>query len=515
MIDAPSPDSTVPDNVRLQAELIDVVEQAVIAVDNANRVTVWNRFAETLYGCQRQSAIGRSIHDLIEANLIEGNPGSVPILPDRNMTSLMHVRRRDGSTFVASVTSSPIFGADGRQRGRLAVSRDVTTQLSLEEHVRQAQKMEAVGRLAGGVAHDFNNLLTVVIAHAEFLRRGGPDAPEWKEDIDQITEAAHRASALTRQLLAFGRKQVLRPQMMDLSVVVGGIASILERSLGEDVHLDLSLDPNLPPVNADPGQLEQVIINLAANARDAMPRGGTLSVKTYVGLPIEANTLRQTSELPTGMYVALAVADTGVGMDTETSANMFEPFFTTKDPMRGTGLGLSTVYGIVKQSGGTIGVDTTLGSGTTITIYLPIAREALAPVESFESRPVSSARKELVLVVEDNPPVLRLARRILEQEGYEVINAANGEEALERLESSERPISLLLTDIVMPEMNGLELSVNVLRTHPETAVLFMSGYTDDEVLQRGLLPAGTSFLQKPFTSADLLAAVRGQLGSVH
>ena len=500
------------DEIRFQAELIDIVEQAVIAVDNRSRVTVWNRFAEKLYGSRRDEAVGRIIHEIIDADLIDGNPASVPILPDRNISSLLRIRRRDGSSFVASVTSSPILGADGTQRGRLWVSRDVTTQLSLEEHVRQAQKMEAVGRLAGGVAHDFNNLLTVVIAHAEFLRRGGPDAPDWKDDINQITEAAHRASLLTRQLLAFGRKQVLRPQTMDLNNVVGGIASILERSLGEDVRLELHLAIDLPPVHADPGQLEQVVMNLAANARDAMPRGGTIAVKTYVGFPDDASTLRHTRDVPASAYVALSVADTGVGMDSETVANMFEPFFTTKDEMRGTGLGLSTVYGIVKQSEGTIAVDTKLGVGTTVTIYLPVTHEAAPPTtERIGALLDASGHRELIMVVEDNPPVLRLTQRILEQGGYEVIQAASGADALHRLETSDRQISLLLTDIVMPEMNGIDLSVAVLRARPDTAVLFMSGYTGDEMLQRGLLPAGTSFLQKPFTTVELLNAVRQQL----
>ena len=503
-------------DVRFQADLIDAVEQAVIALDNENRVTAWNRHAESLYGWLRSEAIGRVIHDLVKADLIQGNPHSVPIMPDRSVTSQLLITRRDGSSFVAAITSSPIFGPDGVQTGRIGVSRDVTAQHSLEEQIRQAQKMEAVGRLAGGVAHDFNNLLTVVIAHAEFLRRGGPGAPDWNDDIDQITEAARRASALTRQLLAFGRKQVMLPRTMDLNIVIEGIASLLERSLGEDIRLELSLEQGLPAVHADPGQLEQVLINLAANARDAMPNGGAVSVKTFVGVPDDSSGLRHTGEFPTGLYVALSVTDTGVGMDTLTAAKVFEPFFTTKDPMHGTGLGLSTVYGIVKQSGGTISVDSKVGAGTTITVFLPIARDAeLSAVQRVATSHASSTRAKLVLLVEDNPPVLRLAQRILVQHGYDVIEATSGVEALEHLEASDRPISLLLTDIVMPGMNGRELSAAVLNMYPETAVLFMSGYTDDEVFQRALLAPGTSFLQKPFTAGELLSAVGGQLDAVN
>jgi two-component system, cell cycle sensor histidine kinase and response regulator CckA len=500
--------------VQFQADLIDAVQQAVVAVDNANCVTAWNRYAETLFGWSRAEAMGKSYDELIAAGLIEGDPHSIPIKTDRSATSQLRIRRRDGTTFVASVTSSPIYGPDGAQRGRIDVSRDVTEQLVFEEQLRQAQKMEAVGRLAGGVAHDFNNLLTVVIAHAEFLRHGGPSSPQWTDDIDQITEAAHRASTLTRQLLAFGRKQVLLPRTIDLNIVVEGIASILQRSLGEDITLELNLDPSLPPIHADPGQLEQVVINLAANARDAMPRGGTVLIKTSVGIPAESSMVWHNGRRAADLRVALSVTDTGIGMDAATAANMFEPFFTTKDPLRGTGLGLSTVYGIVKQSGGTIGVDTAVGSGTAITVYLPVAQNTEVSVRTVAGPAAASDQTKVVLLVEDNPPVLRLAQRILVQHGYDVVEAASGSEALARLATLDRAISLLLTDIVMPDMNGLDLSIAVLRVQPDAAVLFMSGYTDDEVLQRGLLAPGTSFLPKPFTSDVLLAAVEAQLSAV-
>jgi PAS domain S-box-containing protein len=352
--------------VRSQTEMIDAIQQAIVVVDRDDRVTGWNRFAESLYGWSRDEAIGGRLCELVRSEVIDGNPHSTPIAPERAVTTQLLIHRRDGSAFVASITSSPIHD------GRIVIARDLTAEHVLEDQARHAQKMEAVGRLAGGVAHDFNNLLTVILAHAEFLRRGGPDAPQWGEDVDQITEAAQRATALTRQLLAFGRKQVLRPRTMDVNIVIEGIASILHDSLGGSVGLELSLEADLPSVHADPGQLEQVVINLAANARDAMPSGGTVSVKTFVGQPPAS---RRTGEFPAS-YVALSVSDSGVGMDAHTSAKMFEPFFTTKDAMRGAGLGLSIVYGVVKQSGGTIDVETKVGGGTTVTVFLPVAHDA-------------------------------------------------------------------------------------------------------------------------------------------
>jgi len=362
-------------DVRFQTEMIDAIQQAIVVVDHDDCVTGWNRFAESLYGWSRAEAMGHKLRDLVGSDVIDGNPHSTPIANERAVTTQLLIRRRDGSTFVASVTSSPIHDGEGPQRGRVVVARDLTAEHAVEEQLRHTQKMEAVGRLAGGVAHDFNNLLTVILAHAEFLRRGGADSPQWGDDVDQITEAAQRASALTRRLLAFGRKQVLRPRTMDVNIVVEGIVAILEDSFGEGIALELSLDPSLPAVHADPGQLEQVVINLAANARDAMPHGGTVSVKTFEGLPSAVNTLTRPGEPPSS-YVALSVSDSGVGMDAHTSSKMFEPFFTTKDAMRGAGLGLSMVYGIVKQSGGTIDVETKVGGGTTVTVYLPVANDA-------------------------------------------------------------------------------------------------------------------------------------------
>ncbi|MEP6491259.1 MAG: PAS domain S-box protein [bacterium] len=502
------------DDIRFQADLLDAVEQAVIAVDEADRVTAWNRHAERLYGWTRAEALGRPIDTLIRAELAGEHAPSTVIPCGESATRERVIRRRDGTMFVVAVTASPIHAPNGVRRGRVGVSCDITLQRSLEEQLRQAQKMETVGRLAGGVAHDFNNLLTVVIAHAEFLRRGGPTASRWREDIDGITEAAVRASTLTRQLLAFGRKQVLLSRALSFNEVIEGMRPVLGMSLREDIRIEMSLAPALPPIHADPGQLEQVILNVAANARDAMPRGGTLTLTTFVARPPNEDKSHSVSDDPIARYVALSIADTGIGMDPATASKMFEPFYTTKGAGRGSGLGLSTVYGIVKQSGGNIDVDTRLGGGTTITIYLPVAHEHAAPDTANDAgEPVDDGdAAEVVLVVEDDPAVRRLTSRILTQAGYVVVEAESGEDALSRMASTTTPFSLVLTDVVMPGMSGRELGIELLRTQPNAAILYMSGYTGDEVFERGLLPSGTSFIPKPFTSGALLVAVRDRLG---
>jgi two-component system cell cycle sensor histidine kinase/response regulator CckA len=503
------------EDIRFQADLLDAVEQAVIAIDEADCVTAWNKHAELLYGWTRADALGRPIDSLIHAELPEGNIPSSAIPRGEAGTRERLIRRRDGTTFVVAVTPSPIYGRDGVRRGHVGVSGDVTTRRSLEEQIRQAQKMETVGRLAGGIAHDFNNLLTVVIAHAEFLLRGGPDAPEWRDDIGKITEAAMRAATLTRQLLAFGRKQVLLPRTLALNEVIERIGSVLDASIGEEIRLSLSLAPDLPPIFADPGQLEQVIMNLAANACDAMPDGGLLTLTTHVASPATDATLRTTTEYPIAEYVALSITDTGTGMDPATAAQMFEPFYTTKGSARGTGLGLSTVYGIIKQSGGSIAVDTGVGEGTTVTIYLPIAHTDTAPIIPIRICDVDApANAEVILVVEDDSAVRRLTSRLLTQAGYDVVGAATAEAAILYLANATSPISLVLTDVVMPGMSGHGLGEEVRRRQPHTAVMYMSGCTDDEVSQRGLLPPGTAFLPKPFTTQELLDAIRDRLAGV-
>ena len=376
-----------------------------------------------------------------------------------------------------------------------------------EGQLVQAQKMEAVGRLAGGVAHDFNNLLTVILGCSDLLLLElDDDAPERRE-VEQVSEAAERASNLTRQLLAFSRKQVMQPKVIDVNESVEAMRGILDRVIGEDIDLACSLNPDLHPVKFDPGQIEQVIMNLAVNARDAMPRGGKLTIETS-NVELDDDYVEEHVDARAGPHVMLAVTDTGCGMDTDTREKIFEPFFTTKKFGQGTGLGLSTVYGIVRQGGGNIWVYSEPGRGTTFKIFLPrVERESTRP-SVVPKDTIDLRGSETVLVVEDEPAVRELTRRILESAGYRPIVAANGSEALLECEGHEAKVRLLLTDVVMPKMSGKELAERLEKLSPGLRVLYMSGYTDNAIVHHGMLDAGTHFIAKPFDAASLLKKVR-------
>jgi CheY-like chemotaxis protein len=370
--------------------------------------------------------------------------------------------------------------------------------------------MESVGRLAGGVAHEANNQMSVVIGAANFILARQDIPPAVRTDAEYIRKAAERTAAVTSQLLAFSRQQLLRPRVLDLNGVLETFRPVLQRTMGEDCAVTLRLEPALGSVRADPGQLEQVLLNLALNARDAMPRGGTLSLETSVARLTEgsAAVARGVAVRP-GWYAVLAVSDTGHGMDRETLAHVFEPFFTTKGVGQGTGLGLATVYGIVKQSGGYIWAYSEPGQGTTIKIYLPVTeeRDALTTTE-HPAQPRASG--ELVLVVEDEAAVRKIAARALTEAGYRVLEAESGERALELLgRNGNRPV-LVLTDVVMPGMSGSELASAIERLVPGVPVLFTSGYTDGEIVRRGLLQPGAAFLAKPFSPEALVREVRGR-----
>ncbi|HET9984455.1 MAG TPA: PAS domain-containing protein [Longimicrobiales bacterium] len=395
-------------------------------------------------------------------------------------------------------------GRPARLRG---VMIDITDEKTLEEQLRQAQKMEAVGRLAGGIAHDFNNLLTGISGYATFIRDAlGPGDP-MREDAEEIVRTAGRAAELTRQLLAFSRKQVLQPTALDLRSVVSGLEKMLQRVIGEDVALSVAAEPELWSVRADPGQLEQVVLNLAVNARDAMPHGGTLAIELRNEALDEAAAAAY-GDLAAGDYVALLVRDTGTGFPEAALSHLFEPFFTTKEPGKGTGLGLATVYGIARQSGGGVRVESGLGLGTTIRVLLPRSEEVVkrSPEATSPARPEGGL--ETILLVEDEPSVRRLAKRALAGKGYTVIEAPNGVDALRVAKEHPGRIDLLVTDVVMPGMTGRSLADRLARDRPETRVLFISGYTDDLAPNHGVLPAGVSFLQKPFAPGALRAKVR-------
>jgi PAS domain S-box-containing protein len=391
---------------------------------------------------------------------------------------------------------------------------DITDRKLLEDELRQAQKMEAVGRLAGGVAHDFNNLLTVIKGYAELLRNEPGDTGTYQRNLEQISKAADRAAALTRQLLAFSRRQVLALEPVDLGEVVGNVQELLQRLLGEDVELKTEGDHNLGQVRADRGQIEQVLMNLAINARDAMPHGGKLVITTdNIDLAKPESSGRFT--VMPGEYVVLTVTDSGTGMDEETQSHIFEPFFTTKEQGKGTGLGLSTVYGIVKQSGGYIWVSSEVGKGTSFKIYLPrvfeLAEAAAAHVPVKEEAGTTGAESNTLLLVEDEAGIRELTSELLAAWGYEVLVARNGVEALDISGKHRGAIHLMVTDVVMPHMNGRDLALRMRQMRPEIKVIYMSGYTDNLVLQGGMVEEGSDFIQKPFSAETFAKRVRAAL----
>jgi PAS domain S-box-containing protein len=420
-------------------------------------------------------------------------------------------RRSDGSLYPEQMTITPVRDQRGEITHFIAIKEEVTERKRLEQQLRQAQKMEAVGRLAGGVAHDFNNLLTIISGYSDLLLEHPGTVEPMQGYANEIRNASSRAATLTRQLLAFSRQQVLAPRVLDLNAVVANIEKMLKRLIGEDVDLVTVLAENLWPVKGDPGQLEQVLLNLAVNARDAMPKGGTLTIET-ANVEMDRSQAQRHFPISPGPYVLLAVSDTGIGMNAEIQARIFEPFFTTKEKGKGTGLGLATVYGIVKQSGGYIWVFSEVGKGATFKIYLPRSDE---DIESVARRDRTKAQQgtETLLLVEDEDAVRSLVRNVLQENGYNVLEAGGGEEALRVSEEYRGPIDLLVTDVVMPQMSGPELARCLANSHPQTKVLYISGYTDYAGLQLGGLDTGAGFLQKPFSPEALARKVREVLAT--
>ena len=415
--------------------------------------------------------------------------------------------RKDGSRVAVSLTVFIVKGPRGRLGGLAAIIKDITERKSLESQLRQAQKMEAIGQLTGGIAHDFNNLLTVINGYSELtLQLLKADDP-LRSNLEQIKEAGERAASLTRQLLAFSRRQVLEPKVLDLNAVVTNLEKMLTRMIGEDIDLVATLTPGLGRVKADPGQIEQVIMNLAVNARDAMSNGGRLTIET-ANMELDENFAQRHVVVKPGRYVMLAVSDTGCGMDAETQRRIFEPFFTTKEIGKGTGLGLATVYGIVKQSGGSIWVYSEVGQGTTFKVYLPRVEEEPDAVLPSAVRETSLKGTETILLIEDDEPLRKLALSILRRGGYTVLAASDRTEALQLCGRHQGPIHLMLADVVMPGMSGREFADKLAQIRPDMKVLLMSGYTDDTITRHGALVEEVAFLQKPFTTYGLLSKVR-------
>jgi two-component system, cell cycle sensor histidine kinase and response regulator CckA len=420
------------------------------------------------------------------------------------------MRHKDGSWHTIESGASAILNQQGKVEKFVVVNRDVSEQRQLEEKFRQAQKMEAVGRLSGGVAHDFNNLLGVIIGYAEFLQESLDPENSLRSSVDEILKAGKRAASLTRQLLAFSRQQVLDPKVLDLNVVVLDMDKMLRRLIGEDIELSTVLGPDLGRLKADQSQLEQVLLNLVVNARDAMPQGGKLLIDTQNMVMDEAFVRRYPYPVQPGPYVCLTVTDSGIGMDAETKARAFEPFFTTKEKGKGTGLGLSTVYGVVKQSGGYIDIYSAPGAGTTFKIYLPRVDDAIT-TDAPTGAATSFTGNETILLAEDESSLRTLTRNTLELCGYKVLEAKDGLEALEVSERFKGPIDLLLTDMVMPGMGGRQLAQELTRRRPEIRLAYMSGYTGQAVGSQGPVDPGSVFLLKPFTRELLTRKIREAL----
>jgi PAS domain S-box-containing protein len=481
--------------------LFEGAPDGILVADAAGIYVDVNPSALIMLGYSRDELIGMSALDILAPSEC---PRVEPALAEINQ-GVEHrrewqFRRKDGSTFPADVMATVM--PDGRI---LALIRDASERRRMEDQLRQSQKMEAVGTLAGGVAHDFNNVLGVIIGYAEMLRTQTPEGHPERRRIDQILRAAERGADLTRQLLAFSRKQVLEPRVLEPSAVVTDMRRLLEPLIGE--HIDLVLKTAARGrVKVDPGQLEQVVMNLVVNARDAMPTGGSLSIETTdVDLDQEYVQRREVALQP-GRYVAIAVADTGVGMDESTKARAFEPFFTTKPEGKGTGLGLAMVYGIVKQSEGFIWIYSEVGKGSVIRVYLPRVDEAVTKAKP-RLPTFHRAGTERLLVVEDEPAARELVAEVLRAEGYEVLLAGDGQEAVELATRAKAPLHLLLTDVVLPKLSGRAAAEQIRIIHPGIKVLYMSGYTDDEVSRHGVLEPGIVLLQKPFTPDEVTRRV--------
>lgn len=475
--------------------------EAMLIADDEGRYLDANPAACAIFGLSKDELTGRSIIEFMETDFdFAGAWGS--FLDQGWQTGEFRLARPDKTMrdleFSATARILP-----GRH---LSVLRDITERKQLEEQLKQSQKMEAIGRLAGGIAHDFNNLLTAIIGYSQLVMGRLEDSP-LRREIEEIQKAGARAAALTSQLLIFSRRQILQLRILDLNTIVTEMEKMLRRMIGEDVQLITHLEPSPWHVKADPGQIAQVIMNLAVNARDAMPRGGKLIIETSNVLLDEAYT-SQHLDVAAGRYVLLAVSDSGTGMDEDTLSHLFEPFFTTKEPGKGTGLGLSTVYGIVKQSGGHIWAYSEPGQGATFKIYLPRAEALDEAEQEREEIFAPPSGTETVLIVEDEEVLRLLATKILTMHGYKVLEASNGEEALKISQKYSEPIHLLLTDVIMPQMSGPDLSARIAALRPEIRMLFMSGYTDRAIMHNSMLDKRAAYIQKPFTPSSLARKVR-------
>jgi two-component system cell cycle sensor histidine kinase/response regulator CckA len=496
-----------------RAAVVEQATESVLMTDQDGRISYANAAFSQITGYEQREVLGR-LPDFLLSDSLPGETASAigrAILDGGTWTGRSIDRLKDGSERQMALIVAPRRDRSGAVVGSMIIGRDVSRERALEAQLMQSQKLEAIGRFAGGIAHDFNNLLTAIAGYAEILKAEIDSNDPRADDVVEIQRAAARATQLTAQLLAFSRRQVLNPRPLDPQSVVTGIAPMLRRLMGEEVELAVSAQPGLGPVLADPGQLDQVLVNLALNARDAMPRGGHLDIEVHE-VDLDSNFARAHGGSEAGTYVVFEVRDAGVGMGPQILGRAFEPFFTTKAPGKGTGLGLSTVIGIVEQSSGYVDVESELGRGTTVRVYLPktLAQEVKTPDETDDASPRG---RGTLLVVEDEETIRSFLCRILEQAGYSVIQAATGEQALEIEAGYAGQIDLLFTDVVMPGMSGRELADILLTRRPGTPVLYASGYNEEMIADRGVLGPGVGYLPKPYTRAEILQRLRDLLKS--
>ncbi len=497
------------ENEQWLAATLGSIGDGVIATDERGRVRFLNALAERLTGWPQADALGRDVRDVFR---IVGGQSRQPV-PNPALVALQSgapaalapdtiLIDRDGAERPIDDSAAPIRDVRGNVSGAVLVFRDITERRRLEEHLRQAEKMEAIGRLAGGIAHDFNNIMTIITGFSELLLGDDLSAADRRDAVTQIHDAGNRAAALTQQIMAFSRKQVLMPCALNLNGVVRDMAALVKRLIGSNIDIVTRPAADLGVVRADPTQIGQVLLNLAANARDAMPGGGRLTVETA-----NVEVAETAAGVPPGRYAVLTVADTGTGIPPVVLPRIFEPFYTTKGVGQGTGLGLATVFGIVEQSGGRIAVESTVGVGTTFRVYLPRV-DAAATGPAVGPAPPPATGAETVLLVEDEETVRQLTRTILERVGYRVLEAADGRAAVAAADAHVGPIHLLLTDLMMPHLSGREVAERLLPVRPEMRAVFMSGYTEDAVLRLGVESESLDFLHKPFTLHSLTAKVR-------
>jgi PAS domain S-box-containing protein len=490
------------------------IADAVFLLGLDGRIALGNHRAEMITGYAQAELVGRAFFSLLpEAGAREARARLSDVRVGVKVSPFFEVEliQKDGACVLLEVHVTSVL-KDGQPVARLGVARDITERRYLEDQLRQAQKMEGIGRLAAGVAHDFNNLLTAIGGRCYLVLNALTSENPIRQEIEIIQDAAERAATLTHQLLAFSRKQILDPCVLDLNATVTGIEPLLRRMIREDIEIATALDSAAGRVKADAGQIEQVLLNLAVNASDAMPNGGWLTLATG-NVTLDEAYARTHAEVEPGPYVMLSVSDTGHGMTAEVQAHIFEPFFTTKEVGKGTGLGLATVYGIAKQSGGHITVYSEPGHGAVFKLYLPRVEEAPGTAEPARPTEITRRGSETVLLVEDDEPLRTLAREILSIQGYTVLDAVSPSEALRLADVHPGPIHLLLTDVVMPQMNGRQVADHLLAARPGLQVLFMSGYTDAAIVEHGVLEPGTHFLQKPFTPDGLSRKVREVLST--